>query len=81
MTYSPFKKKAAMVQKYSVGGGGGVYCHNFFLCSFIPVQQTTSGIGYQYLVPVVFFGSATHTLNVRNNCMAINVSVENEVNL
>ena len=57
------------------GGGGGVYCHNCFFCSLFPVQQTTSGIGHR-VNKVVFFALATNMLNARNNCMAINVSVE-----
>ena len=46
------------------GGGRGVRCQTFPLCSPFSVQQTTSGIGHRVKL---FFGLANNTLNVRNN--------------
>ena len=44
----------------------------FLFCSLFPAQQTTSGIDHRSPCNVVFFGSATNTLNVgnksNNNC-------------
>ena len=49
-------------------GGGRGALPDCFCLFFVPVQQTTSGIGHHVKYQVVFFGLlATNALNVRNN--------------